>query len=269
MHNNHYNPYMYASFGCNYTPKFNTSNFPANRDKIKKVIHVTNNRAKYYSDLALKYKNETKELRDSAKYYAEQNADVSMSYINTLEATLRRDIALKQDSGDYALTSEIPQKVSDLTNDSQFVTSTELSTAVSNCQIQVESSITTLSQNTTSSLNNKANKDLDNITNSAERLIAGMSMPSSTYINLTLGASGSTYTAPANGWFMGSATGNGVWVQLKNATSDFSVTNHTPTNGVPLDIILPVSKGDIVAFGYSAQAGLRFYYAVGSESEAN
>ena len=118
-------------------------------------------------------------------------------------------------------------------------------------------------------LNGKADIDLTNVNNAGTSRGAGWAMPSDKYIDLTLGASGSTYTAPANGWFMGSATGNGVWVQLKNTTSDFFVTNHTPNNGVQLDIILPVSKGDIVTFGYTGQAGLRFYYAVGSESEAN
>ena len=32
-------------------------------------------------------------------------------------------------------------------------------------------------------------------------LIAGYAMPSDKYIDLTLGASGTTYTAPANGWY--------------------------------------------------------------------
>lgn len=45
-------------------------------------------------------------------------------------------------------------------------------------------------------------KDLSNITASAKEVIAHNAMPSDRYTQLTLGASGSTYTAPADGYFM-------------------------------------------------------------------
>lgn len=48
-------------------------------------------------------------------------------------------------------------------------------------------------------LGNFANTDLSNTTDQAKILMGSMAMPSDKYINLTLGASGSTYTAPANG----------------------------------------------------------------------
>lgn len=47
--------------------------------------------------------------------------------VNTLETSLEGKIDLKQDKGDYALKSDIPTKVSELTNDSNFVTETEVS----------------------------------------------------------------------------------------------------------------------------------------------
>lgn len=45
-------------------------------------------------------------------------------------------------------------------------------------------------------------KDLSNITASAKEIIAHNAMPSDRYTQLTLGASFSTYTAPADGYFM-------------------------------------------------------------------
>lgn len=47
--------------------------------------------------------------------------------IETLRSSLQSKIDAKQDKGDYALKSEIPTKVSELTNDSNFVTETEVS----------------------------------------------------------------------------------------------------------------------------------------------
>lgn len=46
--------------------------------------------------------------------------------INNLKTSLESQIELKQDKGNYALKSDIPTKVSELQNDSQFVTETAL-----------------------------------------------------------------------------------------------------------------------------------------------
>lgn len=95
--------------------------------ETKKVIEVSNNKSKYYAELAETYKNKAKEYCDTARYYAEQNSDVSMNYIDTLETTLRNLINTKQDAGNYALASAIPTATSDLTNDSGYITSSTLS----------------------------------------------------------------------------------------------------------------------------------------------
>lgn len=47
--------------------------------------------------------------------------------IETLRSSLQSKIDAKQDKGDYALKSDIPTKVSELTNDSNFVTEAEVS----------------------------------------------------------------------------------------------------------------------------------------------
>ena len=86
------------------------------------AIDVSNNKSRYYAELAEGYKNEAKNYRDSAMYYAEQNSDVTMSYVNGIEASLTNMINGKQAAGNYALASAIPTKTSDLTNDSNYMT---------------------------------------------------------------------------------------------------------------------------------------------------
>lgn len=52
--------------------------------------------------------------------------------IETLRSSLQSKIDAKQDKGDYALKSDIPTKVSELTNDSNFVTEAEVSGDLAN-----------------------------------------------------------------------------------------------------------------------------------------
>ena len=93
---------------------------------------------------------------------------------------------------------------------------------------------------------------------------AEASMPSSRYIDLTLGASGSTYTAPANGWFCligptGSSTAGYIGTNsLMGATSSGS-------NSYGLNIVLPVKKDDTVKIYYTSAETLRFIYAQGEQ----
>lgn len=93
----------------------------------RNAINVTNNKAAYYASMALQYKNDSHEFMELAKYYAEQNSDITMSHLRDLETRLQRSIDSKQASGDYALNSSIPANVSDLTNDSGYVTASTLS----------------------------------------------------------------------------------------------------------------------------------------------
>jgi len=119
-------------------------------------------------------------------------------------------------------------------------------------------------------LNSKADVDLTNVNNSGTSTGASWAMPSATYTNLTLGASGSTYAAPANGWFqyIGTQSGATDFYLAANSGVSLYMTWNTAYKGG----YVPVKKGDILTIIYggtvSSVEQFRFYYSVGSESEA-
>ena len=99
-------------------------------------------------------------------------------------------------------------------------------------------------------------------------LISGYPMPSDKYIDLTLGASGTQYTAPANGWFnvsgLGSSSNLGyvfMWCE------ETSIRMEAPcSSGLGVNLSLPVKKGDVMTITYAylkTGAVLRFTYAEG------
>ena len=130
--------------------------------------------------------------------------------------------------------------------------------------------------NVVTDLNNKV--DVSNMVD-AGSYIAGCAMPSSTYTDLTIGASAALYTAPANGFFY-VATG----ITTATALSEVSIFNRKkqdsaiygcrsvcPANGNKNpNCFLPVEKGDVVTINYQNVSinAFRFIYAQGSESEA-
>lgn len=93
--------------------------------------------------------------------------------------------------------------------------------------------------------------------------VAGQAMPSGKYIDLILGASGTTYTAPANGWF--SCSSDGV-VNLLLSNQEFSLTVTGASGYAPFGY-MPVKKGEKFVFSYSGNSNnkIRFFYVEGEE----
>lgn len=123
-------------------------------------------------------------------------------------------------------------------------------------------------------LNGKADVDLTNVNDSGTSRGASWAMPSGTYIDLTLGASGTTYTAPANGWilFVRLSGGNNQYINGGVIGSDISYTCWIPTYPNGGAISFPVQKNNKFFIAYNASGAVdrfRFIYAQGSESEAN
>lgn len=119
----------------------------------------------------------------------------------------------------------------------------------------------------------KADRSLSNVDSTANILMAHNAMPSNVYDNLTLGASGSTYTAPADGYFAISKTAGGSgfsYVQLSNGVFTTSVREERGDSSADLFVWIPIKKGAVCPVLYNATGNLnyfRFIYAVGSESE--
>jgi hypothetical protein len=118
-------------------------------------------------------------------------------------------------------------------------------------------------------LNNKADRSLSNVDNTANILMAHNAMPSNAYDDLTLGASGSTYTAPADGYFFLDKSVNyvGQWIYM---TGVMGSTVLSPDSTASLITFVPVQKGQQITINYTAAGNTNrfmFIYAVGSESE--
>lgn len=95
------------------------------------------------------------------------------------------------------------------------------------------------------------------------------------YDDLELKASGSTYTAPANGWFwiqkLSSSTGQYLTPVIKDSNGNikYTLTSQPTAAGYDAEILAPVSKGDVISIGYSvggATKSFRFIYAKGNGS---
>lgn len=120
-------------------------------------------------------------------------------------------------------------------------------------------------------LNRKADIDASNFSTAGKNVLAGMGMPSGRYVDLTLGASETAYTAPANGWFAlstGSMPANSYLSMrlVKNGIAIMSSESKAATafRATP---VLPVTAGDIVKISYSSPGSLdffRFIYAEGA-----
>ncbi len=116
-------------------------------------------------------------------------------------------------------------------------------------------------------LNGKADVDLTNVNDSGTSLGASWAFPSYTFITPTVGASGSTYTAPANGWLVlsGTCTADHQFVNIIGRLD--AVCFGVNTKNVMCWI--PILKGLTATIYYNTtDTALKFVYAVGSESEA-
>ena len=118
------------------------------------------------------------------------------------------------------------------------------------------------------SANIGVNADLSNLTAAGKAVIANLAMPSNSYIDLTLGATNSTYTAPANGrlMLMGITTGNDNNVNLRNIiTNEWSVSCFPSHIGVAICAGLYVKEGDVIQYVYQQVNinNFRFIYAQG------
>ena len=98
--------------------------------------------------------------------------------------------------------------------------------------------------------------------------IAHQAMPSGGYVDLTLGTSGSSYTAPADGYICLVKTGNDTErITIRDLTTNFESSSYA-SNNQNLGVFLPLCKGSSFSVIYSASGStqyFRFIYANGSK----
>lgn len=110
-------------------------------------------------------------------------------------------------------------------------------------------------------------KTIFHATEVAETASAGMS--SGKYMELTVGASGSSYTAPATGWLVVTATStdSNQYVEVSSSTLAYKV--YAPASAESLKLSVPVKQGDLATLSYSTGtiSDLKFVFAEGTKWE--
>lgn len=93
-----------------------------------------------------------------------------------------------------------------------------------------------------------------------------LGMPSNKYVNLTLGASGDSYTAPANGWLHLKVKKSAAGFSAFYSSSGLSAESRTTISGANCIVYIPCKKGDVVTCYYdgtNVDIVFTFIYAVG------
>ena len=104
--------------------------------------------------------------------------------------------------------------------------------------------------------------------------VAHLAMPSDTNVDLTLGASGTKYTAPADGYMVCIIQMYTSWANMSLKINGVNFYYGYSNGTISLGSTLPVKKGDMLTVNYDndtytpQKQTFKFYYAVGSKSEA-
>ena len=257
------------------------------------TVIAKNDSSLYYSNLskewACKMPAPVDGIEYSAKYYAEKSKQQAILSKSEIQAICEQNIDDMHDIKDSAVTTLENAGDNILNSATQIYNNTSnLVSGISNLLSQTadinlsnitQTGINKIKNSVTTDLNGKADTDLTNITDSAKVMISGLGMPSDTYTDLTLGASGSTYTAPADGYFvllMNTVNNTNMVVGLAAGVGRVGFTTVIPANNNlqsnNFGSFIPVKKGDAASVFYSGVTSafrFRFVYAVGSESEAS
>ena len=105
----------------------------------------------------------------------------------------------------------------------------------------------------------KANVSLSNINASAKMVISNLSMPSTKRTALTAGATGASYTAPANGYYTARYSSKGGVICFENTSTGICNGNDTGAS-LPHGAYIPAKKGEVVKLHYNNGAPDNFLF---------
>lgn len=123
--------------------------------------------------------------------------------------------------------------------------------------------------------NDKADVDAQNFNATGREYLAGLAMPSQTFTDLTLGASGTSYTAPADGYVHLSKDAGSNWyyvsISVGYTSGGVDTTLYTAFDSTystsPCNVLVPIKKGNWFYVTYNATGTtnrFRFIYAQGA-----
>lgn len=104
-----------------------------------------------------------------------------------------------------------------------------------------------------------ADTNLSNITNTGKEVCGHMAMPSSTRGNLTLGASGTSYTAPGDGYFVIEMTTTSSSSYCTVTKGTYHIADYSGNLGI-YNMIIPASKGQQITITYDNCSIFWFYF---------
>lgn len=115
-----------------------------------------------------------------------------------------------------------------------------------------------------SDLNGKADIDLSNLDTTGKSYAAKLGFGSSTSTSLSLGVSGTTYTASSNGWFVVNkkSSAAGQYLSLYNTTSNVRIQSHSVGTNDDLILYIPTAKDDVLNVSYSLGGTTTSFYFV-------
>lgn len=114
-----------------------------------------------------------------------------------------------------------------------------------------------------------ANISASNFNSAGENFLAKLGFPSSRYIDLTFGASGTNYIAPSDGYIYLQTTNNSnspVFAQLSNSNTGITSQNQLSSSFGTLTLLIYVFRSDSFVLNYSNNINcqvFKFIYAQG------
>lgn len=114
-------------------------------------------------------------------------------------------------------------------------------------------------------IDDKAETDLSNLSTAGKEVVSNLPMPSISAEALTVGTSGTSYTATANGWFCfssttASASRSHLSIALNGVTQHLGMVVAEYTGSAGNKVFCPVAKGDSVTVYYSNTNSVEGYF---------